>query len=86
MTKLKELAADAMDNLMKTIIEASDDLGNSKSAFAKLIDENISMKVTKSKVDAAINRETRVFEELQRGLDKAKDHSDKLKEQVRLFH
>lgn len=70
---------------MKTIKEASDDLGNSSSAFDKLADNNVAIKRTKSKIDEAIDREANVFEELQRGLNKAKDHSDKLMEQVWFF-
>lgn len=43
------------------------------------------MKATKAKVDSVIEREARVIEELRNGLSKAKEHSDKLKEQVFLF-
>lgn len=81
-TKLKDIAIDAMDILTKTVKDAFDDLEKSREAFAKLGTENESMKDTKSKVESTIERETLVFEELQRGLDKAKQHSDKLKEQV----
>jgi len=81
-TKLKDIANDAMDLLMKTVKDASDDLEKSREAFAKLGTENESMKATKSKVESTIEREAHVLEELQRGLDKAKEHSEKLKEQV----
>lgn len=85
MTKLKDIANDATDLLMKTVKDASDDLEKSREAFAKLGTENESMKATKSKVESTIEREAHVLEELQRGLDKAKEHSDKLKEQVYTF-
>lgn len=82
LTKLKDLANDGMEMLMKTVKEALDDIKQSKDAFAKLGAENEIMKATKSKVETAIEKETRVLEELQRGLDKAKEHSNRLKEQV----
>lgn len=85
LTKLKETADDALDDLMKTIKEASDDLGNSTDAFAKIGTDNESMKATKAKVDSVIEKEARVIEELRNGLSKAKEHSDKLNEQVWLF-
>lgn len=71
-----------MDNLMKTVKEAFDDLHKSREAFAKLGTENESMKATKSKVDDVIEREVLVLEKIQLGLNEAKEHSDKLKEQV----
>lgn len=71
-----------MENLTKTVKEASNDLDKTRDAFAKLSMEIISMKSTKSKVDDTISNEKIALEELQRGLDKAKEHSDKLKEQV----
>lgn len=82
LTKLKDLANDGMEMLMKTVKEALDDIKQSKDAFAKLGAENEIMKATKFKVETAIEKETRVLEELQRGLDKAKEHSNRLKEQV----
>jgi len=82
LTKLKDLANDGMEMLMKTVKETVDDIKQSKDAFAKLSAENELMKATKFKVETAIEKETRVLEELQRGLDKAKEHSNRLKEQV----
>jgi len=82
LTKLKDLANDGMEMLMKTVKEALDDIKQSKDAFAKLGAENEIMKATKFKVETAIEKETRVLEELQRGLDKAKEHSNRLREQV----
>lgn len=82
LAKLKDVANNAIEILMKTVKEASDDLKKSKDAFAQLGAENESMKATKSKVESAIEKETRVLVELQRGLDKAKEHSDALKMQV----
>lgn len=86
LTKLKDTTNDAMENLTKTTKEASDNLEKSRTAFAKLGVENESMKATKSKVETAIKNEIKVHEELQRGLDKAKDHANKLKEQVNVFY
>lgn len=67
---------------MKTVKEAFNDLHESREAFAKLGTENESMKATKSKVDDVIEREVRVLEKIQHGINQAKEHSDKLKEQV----
>lgn len=83
---LKETANDSMDSLKKTVNEASDNLEKSREAFAKLGIENESMKDIKSSVESAIKKETLVLEELQKGLDKAKNHSTQLKTQVRLFY
>lgn len=80
--KLKDIANDALDVLVKTVNNASNDLEKSREEFAKLGTENESMKAIKSKVESTIERETLVLEELQRGLDKAKAYADKLKEQV----
>ncbi|VVC44657.1 Hypothetical protein CINCED_3A025090 [Cinara cedri] len=85
LTKLKDTANDAMDNLMKTVKEAADDLHKSSEAFAKLGLENESMKAIKSKVDSEIEREVRVLEALQIGITEAKEHSEKLKEQADLM-
>jgi len=74
-----------MESLVKTVKAALDDLDKSREAFARLGVENESMKATKYKVDTMIERETRVLEELNRGLEKAEAHSNKLKEQVRLI-
>lgn len=81
-TKLKDMANDAMETLTKTVKDALDDLEKSRESFAKLGTENESMKATKSKIDSTIEREARVLEEIQIGLDKAKAHSDNLKQQV----
>jgi len=86
LTKLKDVANDGMEILMKTVKEALDDIKKSKDAFANLSAENESMKATKSKVESAIEEENRKLEEVQRGLDKAKEHSDRLKEQVFSFY
>jgi len=86
LTKLKDVANDGTDLLMKTVKEASDDIKKSKDAFANLGAENESMKATKSKVESAIEEENRKLEEVQRGLDAAKEHSDRLKEQVFYFY
>lgn len=85
LTKLKDTANDAMDNLMKKTKEASDDLQKSRTAFAKIGVENQSIKYTRSQVESAIRDAEKAHEELQRGLDKAQDHANKLKEQVTLF-
>lgn len=86
MTKLKDVANEVMENFMKTVKEASNDIKKSKDAFANLGAENESMKATKSKVESAIEEENRKLEELQRGLNAAKEHSDRLKEQVIYFY
>lgn len=83
--KLKDSGNEAMENLTKMVKEAIDDLGKSREAFAKIGIENESMKATKSSVDKAIEVEIRALEELQRGISKAKEHSDKLKVQVTLI-
>lgn len=82
LSNLKEAADGTLEDLIKTVKEASDDLGNAVNAFAKLSMENELLKSTKAKVDSAIKEEARVIEELRNGLGKAKQHSDKLKEQV----
>lgn len=86
LTKLKDSANNDIDNLMKIVKEALNDLNKSREAYTKLGTENESMKATKSKVDSTIEKETKVLEEIHRGVNKAKDHSDKLKQQVRLFY
>jgi len=86
LTKLKDLANDGMEILMKTVKEALDDIKKSKDAFANIGVENISLKASKSRVEAAIEEEKRILEEVKRGLDAAKEHSDKLKEQVFSFY
>lgn len=80
--KLKDLANDAIDNLMKMVKDASNDLNKSRELFAKLSTENESMKAIKSKVDSKIEKEAQVLEELQKGIDKTKEHSNNLKQQV----
>lgn len=86
MTKLKDVANDGMEILIKTVKEALDDIKKSKDAFANIGAENVSLKAAKSKVESAIEVEQRKLEEVKRGLDAAKEHSDRLKEQVFLFY
>lgn len=82
LTKLKDTANNAMENLMKTVKEANNDLDKTREAFATLNMEFVSMRTIKSKVNDTITNEKIVLDELQIGVDKAKEHSDKLKEQV----
>jgi len=86
LTKLKDVANDGMEILMKTVKEALDDIKKSKDAFANIGAENESLKATKSRVESAIEIEQRKLEEVKRGLDAAKEHSDRLKEQVFSFY
>lgn len=72
-----------MESLTNTVKEAFEDLEKSRKAFAILGTENESMKAIKSKFDSAIEKEKSVIDELQRGLDLAKVHSDKLQSQVK---
>jgi len=86
LTKLKDVAYDGMDILMKTVKEALDDIKKSKDAFANIGAENESLKATKTRVESAIEIEQQKLDEVKRGLDLAKEHSDRLKEQVFSFY
>eukprot|EP00102_Acyrthosiphon_pisum_P016424 XP_008187385.2 PREDICTED: laminin subunit alpha [Acyrthosiphon pisum] len=85
LTKLKDMANDGMEILMKTVKEALDDIKKSKDAFANIGAENVSLKDAKYSVESTIEIEQRKLEEVKRGLDAAKEHSDRLKEQADLM-
>lgn len=82
LTKLKDSANNAVDNLLKTVKEALDDFTKSTDAFAKLGTENESILTTKSRVDTEIKKELQLIEDLQKKFETAKTHSDELREQV----
>lgn len=85
LTKLKDSANNAVENLSKTVKEAFDDLTKSTDAFAKLGTENESVLATKSRVESETEKELKLIEDLQKKFEAAKKHSDELREQVQFI-